>query len=63
MDAEERWDRIAWAMLCIAGIFVVELIVQLGEKDLDGIVMSLIPLAGALVGWRLAVWRRDRLAG
>jgi hypothetical protein len=31
------------------------------ERDERGIVMSLIPIAAAVIGWRLAVWRRDRL--
>jgi hypothetical protein len=62
MTAEERWHRVAWAMLVVAGIFVLELILQLKERDLDGVLMSLIPIGVALVGWRLAVWRRDKLA-
>jgi len=49
-------------MLVVAGIFVLELILQLKERDLDGVLMSLIPIGVALVGWRLAVWRRDKLA-
>ena len=32
------------------------------DRDVEGIVTSLIPLALGIAGWRFAVWRRDRVS-
>jgi len=58
---EERWNRIAWVALGVAGLLVAFAVQGCREGEGVPVTAATLGIAAALVGvWRFAVWRRDR---
>jgi FtsH-binding integral membrane protein len=60
MSPQERWDRIARAMLMTAGVFLFVTLYDISQgEDARGLIMTILPGLISLGVWRLACWRRD----